>query len=886
MRKSPARTAAVKRKTRGVLAAPTGTVTFLVSDVVLSTELWQRFPTQMPDAIRAHEQIMRSALNASDGYEFGTAGDSFAAAFNTAASAVEAAVEAQRALESHAWGDARIRVRIGLHTGQAEERDGRYFGPVVNRAARIEATAAPGQVFLSEATYGLARTAIDPSIDFVDLGEQFLKSFKRPERLFLVVADGLASEVVLVSQQDNLPNPPTAFVGRGNDVDNLGAAIMPGELVTITGLGGLGKTRLAIEGARRSAERFPDGLWWIDLTPLSEESSVGVHTASALGITLQSSMTTAASLIDALRRQKALIVFDNCEHVIGEAASLIAALRAGCPTLGMLATSREPLDLAGEQNRPLAAMAAATDGVALLLDRARAHDANLDMSRWRWPQADLVDLCQRLDGMPLAIEMAAARLRMLSPREIIERLDNRFSLLKSRDRQVTARHQTLLAALDWSYELLTADERLLLDRLSIFAGSFDVRAAEQVCADEQLGKFDILDLVSSLLEKSLISQADTSGASRYRMLETVRAYCAGHLDEQDTLARRQALVRFSVDIASTNETLWFGDERLGFNDAFVTFSNEWDNFRMAVRWAVADNDSAACNLIFRALWVFAFETLRTEMGEWARSSLALDPLPLTAVGVAAVTSNDRSESLLLLENGLALVDESMPTHEACLLYGVLHSMHIARGGGEALRLAERCVFHAPAISVSREASHRANLAMLLIDTNAEAAKGHARFAQVYLDRSENPWRAACVAPLAMYEAKRGHPEIGHQLCTRGLKMATDGDLAWTLMSALACRARIALRYNVGDPRADLIQVLEVGRSSRAWYGVWLAMAESVAWLHANSFRELASIVAGYMSARSIWFRGVDGADGWQQNAEHSMRQDELIDYLLEELTES
>jgi len=864
---------------------PTGTVTFLLSDVVSSTELWQQFPADMPESIRVHEQIMRSVLTAAGGYEFGTAGDSFAVAFSTAAQAVEAAIEAQRALESHAWNDAQVRVRIGLHSGQADERDGRYFGAVVNRAARIESLAAPGQILVSEATCALARTTVSGVVSFRDLGEQQLKSFKNPERLFQVIADGLAADggLVLGSSRDNLPNPPTSFVGRSRDIDSLSAAIAPGELVTVTGLAGLGKTRLAIEGARRSAAKFRDGIWWVDLSPLADAASVGVHAATALGITLQATMTTEASLVDALRRQHSLIVFDNCEHVINEAATLIAALRAGCPSLGLLATSREPLDLAGERNWPLSVMAVDTDGVALLLERAQAHDANLDVARW--PNADLVDLCARLDGVPLAIEMAAARLRTLSPREIVERLDDRFRLLKSRDRQVTARHQTLLAALDWSYDLLEPGERLLLDRLSIFAGSFDARAAEQVCADDDLDEFDILDLVSSLLEKSLISQVDGSGSSRYYMLETVRAYCGAHLDDDETSRLKRSLTRFAVDVAAANEVLWLGDERQGFDRAFVAFSAEWDNFRAAIRWAVAERDSASCNAIFRALWIFAFETFRTEIGEWARLTLVLEPVPITAVGVAAVTSNDRTESLALLNSALTQVDEAVPSHEACLIYGVLHGMHMARDGDEELRLAERCVFHAPAMSTSRVASHRANLAMMLVGADPVTAAGHASFAQDYLDRSTNPWRAACVAPLAMYEAKLGRPEIGHQLCMRGVEMTSGTGLAWTLMSALACRARIALRYNVGDPRADLAHAIEVGRDSRAWYAVWLAMAESVVWLHAHEPRELAATIAGYMSKRHIWFRTVSDEPpvGWTQNLGTSMRRDELIDYVIDEL---
>ncbi len=877
------------------MSVPTGTVTFLLSDVVSSTELWQDFPEAMPDALRDHEQIVRAVLASSGGYEFGTAGDSFAVAFATAADAVQAATDVQRALEAHEWGAVRIQIRIGLHSGQAEERDGRYFGPVVNRAARIESLAGPGHILISEAAHALVRGQLGDDVTFRDLGDQELKSFDRPERVFRVVAPGLVTTEHGTPRRlsDTLPHPPTSFVGRQDTVEAVADAIAPGSLVTITGLGGLGKTRLSIEAARRAASSFPDGIWWVDLSPLADGESIALHTAAALGVTVQGAMSPEASLADALRRQDALVVFDNCEHVIRDAAALIADLRDGCPGLGLLATSREPLDLAGEQNWPLATMPTGTDAVALLIERARAHDVGFDPDRW--PSSELTDLCARLDGMPLAIEMAAARLRALSPSEIIDRLEDRFRLLRSRDRQVAARHQTLLAALDWSYELLDDDERLLLDRLSIFAGTFDVRAVEQVCADARLDEFDVLDLLTSLLEKSLVSQVNGTGTSRYRLLETVRAYCSGHLSTEDASALRASLVSFAVGVAQHNEAKWLGDTREDFDDAFEAFGAEWDNFRAAVRWAIELEDSAACNVIFRALWIFAFETFRTEIGDWARAAAVLEPPAMTAIGVAAVASNERADAISLLEGALADVDESEPNHEACLLYGVLHGMDIARGGEQVRHLAERCVFHAPAMSTSRVASHRANLAMIMVEADPDEAAEHARFANDYLDRSQNPWRASCVSPLAMYEAKRGRPEIGHQLCMRGVEMTTDAGLAWSLMSALASRARIALRYSVGEPRADLVEAIEVGRSSRAWYGVWLAMAESVVWLHRHYPPDLSATVAGYMSKRGIWYRPVPDGERTKaeterdldprsgQTAGAAMRRDELIDYLLHEL---
>jgi len=873
---------------------PSGTVTFLLTDVVGSTELWQQYPSSMPEALRNHEEILRRTLTEHGGYEFGTAGDSFAVAYKSAAQALGSAATAQRALAAHSWGDVQIDVRMGLHTGQAEERDGRYFGVPVNRAARIEALAGPGQIFVSEATCALGRSHLASDLELRDLGDQLLKSFDEPERLFQLVGEGIPTSPVEVARlsKENLPTPATTFVGRESDIDALAESLMPGELMVITGLGGLGKTRLAIEAARRAGNRFTSGTWWIDLTPITD-SSVAGHTAAQLGISPQGSSSATAALVDSMRRQQTLLVFDNCEHVIGEAAALINDLRSQCPGVAILATSREPLDLAGAQNWPIRSLQADTDGLALLVERATAHDVSFDASRW--PESDLVRLCERLDGMPLGIEMAAARLRALSPAEIMDRLEDRFRLLRSRDRGIAERHQTLLAALDWSYELLDPDERLLLDRLSTFGGSFDLVSVEQVCADERLDEFDIFDLLTSLLEKSLISKVSDSTASRYRMLETVRDYCASHLDDQATAELRSALITYAVGVAQANEGKWLADDRGQFDDAFATFTAEWDNFRNAISWSTNRGDVDACNAILRALWIFAFETFRTEVGDWARSALHLDPPSLSALGVAAVTSNNRDESIRLLERGLTFVDESSPSHDACLCYGVLHGMNVARGGPQALKYAERAAFHAPAMSTSRLASHRANLAMMMVDEDPETAAGHAEFAHDYLDRSSNPWRAACVPPLALYEAKLGRAEIGHQLCGRGLEMTADSGLAWTEASVLSARARISLRFNVGEPQSDLLEAVRIGRDSRAWYIVWLAMAEAVGWFHHHYPPDLAATVAGYMRQRNIWFRPVpeapeigqrdstDTTTASRHNPGARMGRDELIDFVIHEL---
>lgn len=868
---------------------PTGTVTFLLTDVVSSGEQWQAFPDAMPVALAAHEQILRRTLTERNGHEFGTAGDSFAVAYASPVDAIEAAAAAQRALDAHPWDAVRIDVRMGLHSGQAEERDGRYFGVPVNQAARIAAVAGSRQIFVSEATCALARRQLGASLELRDIGLHDLKSFDRPERLFQVTDDALPNLTAIPSSRkiDRLPTPLTRFIGRSDDIEHLSELLVPGALLTISGLGGLGKTRLSIEVARRAAHRFPDGIWWVDLSPLADGSSIAAHAGAALEITSPDHLTADVGLADGLRRLTSLVVFDNCEHVIDEAATLIATLGERCPDLAILTTSRAPLTVSGERVWPIDSLFAATDGVALLIDRATAYAPDLDAARW--PADDLVELCHRLDGMPLAIEMAAARLRALSPREILEKLEDRFRLLRSRDRHAAARHQTLLALLDWSYELLAPDEQVLLDRLSIFPATFDLESAQRVCADDHLDEFDVLDMLTALLDRSLISVvSDTgSGSSRYRLLETVRDYCSHHLGPDERGALRRALVAHAVQIVEISDDGWFGERAADFHQAFTRYEVEWDTFRDAVRWAVEFDDSESCGALLRGLWMFGFETFRTEIGDWGRSALTMRRPPLSAAGVASVTTTNRREAIEVLEVALADIDERTPDYAACQCYGVLHMLALARNGSDAAHYAERSTFHAGAVGSLRTATHRAEQATMLADRDPEQAARHAAFANGQLDRTDNPWWAGCLPPLAMYEARCGRPEVGHRMCLRAVEMASGAGLRWTEAEALTRRAQIALRYSVGEPRRDLAEAVRIGRASRSWFTVWMALADSVPWLHAHGFVELADTVAGYMGQRGIPFRAVDGMepDERWRGPGAAMRKDELVDYVLDQLVD-
>lgn len=870
---------------------PTGTVTFLLTDLVGSTRLWQDDPTAMSEAVAEHERIIRDTLGRWNAYEFGTAGDSFAAAFSSAVDAVNCAAEIQQRLSSHDWGAVRLAARVGVHTGQADERDGRYFGSAVNLAARVCDLAEAGQVFVSEPCRVLVGDRLSNANHFVDLGRHAIESFDQAESLFAVVGPGLSDPEPLDSSESsgNLPTPATTFVGRAEEVDAITGLVEPGRAVTIVGLGGLGKTRISIEVANRCRPANPDGIWWIDLAPIADGTTLAQLVATTLGATQQPGLPPIATVTDWLKRRSALLVFDNCEHVSDDAAGLVASLLDACPGVSVVASSRTPLAIAAEKTWPLRVLDAPTDGTALLIERARLLDPTLDPRRW--PEADLVRLCERLDGLPLAIEMAAARLRALSPAEILDRLDDRFRLLKNRDRHAAGRHQTLLGALDWSYGLLAEDEQLLLDRLSVFPGEFDLRAVERVCADRHLDEFDVLDLLSALVDNSLVALAHRSDGTRYRLLESVRHYGSSHLSDGEAESLRARLVEHIRTLCVHAGEVSMGEDAADVARAYATFDAEWDNIREAIRWAISFKEAEAVEDIVRAIWDFSFQRFRTEVNEWCRPALELPTPPMSVYTLAATNALATADAMRLIDRALAHVDDDVPDAGAALCLGARHWFVVFKGGAPAIDNAERGLRHAHALGRPEVAWQHANLASLLLETDPERAATHAAEALDYVNRSDNPLRTTCVPSLAVYEAGQGRPGLGYELCDRSVDVAERAGQLWTSHTLRAQRAAIAMRYGVGDPAADLHEALTLGRRQRAWYAVWLVLGESLDWLRANCGDELAAIVGGHMAAKGIWFRGsTDDAHVDPIEPEHAerpipRRRDDLIDLVLEAVEE-
>lgn len=536
------------------------TTTFLFTDIAGSTRLWAEHREAMGAALARHDALLRAAVEDSGGTVFKTVGDAVCAAFPDPLGALAAVVAGQRALAAEPWADSGVpplRVRMALHTGIAEHRDGDWFGQSVNRVARLLAIGHGGQVLVSLPTAELVADSLPAGVALRDLGEHRLKDLSRPERVFQVLHSELEAEFPPLSSLDarpnNLPPQATTFVGRVEDLEAVRQLLDEHRLVTITGAGGSGKTRLAIQAAAEIVDAFPSGAWFVDLAPISEPSLVVQTVAAVLAVDEQPGLPVETAVADRLRRRDAtLIVLDNCEHVLDACARLAVSLLDRAPVARVLATSREPLRVPGETIWPIAPLgspdptrwvqgqawtaddvAALTqfDAVRLFVDRACAGRPDFAVSPAN--AGHVAEICRRLDGIPLAIELAAARIRLLSPDQLARRLDDRFRLLTGGARTALPRQQTLQALIDWSYDLLDDAERTTLQRLSVFAGAAPLEAVLATCADGDLDEMDVLENIGSLVEKSLVVAQDREDTRWFRLLDTIRLYAAARLAETE-----------------------------------------------------------------------------------------------------------------------------------------------------------------------------------------------------------------------------------------------------------------------------------------------------------------------------------------------------------------
>ena len=617
---------------------PSGTVTFLFTDIEGSTRLAREHPGTWEAARARHHAILRWAIESNNGYVFHIIGDAFCVAFHTAGDAVRAATKAQLDLYAEDWGDKPLKVRMGIHTGKAEiQPDGQYHGYLaMSRVQRLMAAGHGGQVLISAATQELLLEDSPEDASLRDLGERRLKDLIRPEHIYQLVIPGLPVDFpplkTLEFYRHNLPTQLTSFIGREKEIEEMKQAILDHRLVTLTGVGGTGKTRLSLQVAADLLDQFPDGVWFVELASITNPDLLPQTILAAFGVVDQPGLTPLQLLLDYLLEKRLLIILDNCEHLIAASAILTDKLLNHAHSLKILATSREALGVKGEMSWHVPSLSlpdikhlppieglSQYEAVSLFIDRAILAQPHFVVTKEN--ASAIAQICSRLDGIPLAIELAAARVKALSADQIAKRLDNRFRLLTGGSRTALERHQTLRAAIDWSYNLLSADEKVLFSRLSVFTGGWTLEAAEAVCSQEE-DLFDVLDLLSQLVEKSLVNARDSGKDTRYSMLETTRQYAREKLfdsDEGETLHDRHA--DYFLSLAEEADKEIHGPRQLEWINATET---EHDNFRTALEWSTsASHTEKAVRLLNSLDWIWHLRDHFNETAEWFEKIIAL-----------------------------------------------------------------------------------------------------------------------------------------------------------------------------------------------------------------------------------------------------------------------
>lgn len=642
----------------GAEVIPSGTVTFLFTDVQGSTQLWATDPTAMGASLRVHDEVLRRAIEGHGGYVFTTAGDSFCAAFGRASEAVDAARFAQEELRSSEWPGPVLSVRMGLHLGESEERNGDYYGPVVNTAARVEAAGHGGQVVLTEAVRSAA------AVEAVDLGEHQLRDVPGKLRLFQLGAEEFPRLRVIDEDVVRLPRPATRLIGREDEIRRVRSLLLDHRMVTLTGVGGSGKTRLAVEIGDRLLPTIRDGVYFADLLKVADPDDVAGAAGAALGLQLEDDDPT-ERVCRFLAPRHGLLILDNCEHVIDSAADLAEAVLAAPGPGRIIATSREPLGIDGEHvfHVPsLDATGVESPAVRLFIDRAEATGATIE--RDEETLASITELCEQLDGMPLAIELAAARATIMSPRQLLDRIGDRFALLSGGRRRSRQRQRTLEATITWSYDLLAPDEQVFFRHCGVFDGDFDVPAASAVT---RTAEFAALDLISSLTAKSLLEPVDSVDGVRYRLLESLKAYA---LDKLISHAESEACRdRHAAHYAERWDIVEHNDEA---NRAMPMMIADRDNLRGALEWAHTRRDASLATRLFATVgWLdVVLNDFHTFKRWYAELDLADDDVHaqwIHMVAVAALNASMDTRTALTVDGpALSSGDDGVRSSALCM----------------------------------------------------------------------------------------------------------------------------------------------------------------------------------------------------------------------------
>jgi predicted ATPase/class 3 adenylate cyclase len=654
------------------------TLTFLFTDVEGSTLLWEKNAKAMSEALVLHDEILRTVIETHNGRVFKTVGDAFYAAFVTAPRALSAALEAQRRLHQVEWeGTGPLRVRMALHTGEAEERAGDYFGPSLNRVARLLSAGHGGQILMSLTTEELVRDELPEGAGLRDLGERRLKDLFRPERIFQVTASGLPTEfaplLTLDARPNNLPAQPTPLVGRQREVAQVCERLRNPDLrlLTLTGPGGTGKTRLGLQAAAELVDEFENGTFFVPLASITDPTLVARTIARALSLTETGDQKPEEHLEDYLRDRQTLLLLDNFEQVLG-AAPLVTDLLSSAPDLKVLTTSRIPLALYGEHEFPVPPLEVPDpkrpqsleqvtqyEAVRLFIERARAAKPAFKITTDNAPA--VAEICTRLDGLPLAIELAAARIKLLPPQAILDRLGDRLRLLTGGARNLPERQRTLRGAIEWSYELLAAEERTLFARLAVFSGGSTLEAIEKVCDPGGDLSVDALEIASSLLDKSLLRREEgAEGEPRFVMLETIHEYARERLDKSREAGEIKRLhAEYFLALAEQGESKLRGPEEAKWLERLEI---EHDNMREALSRAL-DGEEAELGLrLTGALWQFWWVRGYYDEGRrWLETALAKDgrasvarAKALEALGWLADDQGDIDRAVAAAEEGLSL----------------------------------------------------------------------------------------------------------------------------------------------------------------------------------------------------------------------------------------
>jgi predicted ATPase/class 3 adenylate cyclase len=864
-------------------AAPSGVVTFLFTDIEGSTRRWEADADAMRVALAAHDEVLRTAIEAHGGWLFKHTGDGVCAAFASPRSAVDAAVAAQRALE--------LPVRMGIATGEAELRGADYFGPVLSRAARIMAAGHGGQILLAESTAVLLS-----GVDLLDLGTHELRDLPRPQRVVQLCHPDLRNEFPPLRTPKsvgahNLPVQLTSFVGRGAQMTDLEKLLVDNRLVTLIGAGGAGKTRLGVEIAARIAAEFGDGVWYVDLAPLTDPDLVPVAVARALGLPDQPGRSTMDTLARFVRDRLMLVVLDNCEHLLDACAELVVALLGAAPGLTVLATSREPVGVSGEATWRVPSLSLRDEAIELFAERARLVQTDFTVTD---NAAAVAEICRRLDGMPLAIELAAARVRALSLAEILEGLHDRFRLLTGGARTAVRRQQTLRASVEWSHALLSEPERILFRRLAVFLGGFDLDAARAVASGADMQRFLVLDLLTLLVDKSLVVATDSGGRTRYRLLETVRQYAAeklGESGEADSVRSRHR--DYYTAMAALLDAPAGRDYERRLDQAEI----EIDNLRAAFWWSREHSDIELAMQLASSLQPLWQARGRIREGlAWFDATLAdletRHPSVAPAVRARALADRARLATSAGATGGMDQAQEALAIAREVDDPALLARALTACGLIAAVSAEAAGPYFAEAIGLARESDDRWRLSQILasqaggaifagdpIAARAPAEEGRdladaigdrfvSRLCRWCLGMAQT-WRGDLAGAAAQFaelaaEAKAAYDGLmeGRSLVGQGLAIAYQGEVA---AARAAANAAIQAAAELGG-LAAVMGYAALASAGLAAGDVATALEAIEAWPHLSALPQTAALQRGYGALAALAGGDLLSARRWADEA--------------------